>query len=1004
VDASAPNGSAGQWIIDPYDVTIASGSASGSLTSNPFVPLTNSTIQDGDINAALDGGTSVTIGTGNPATGTGNGNISFNNGVLIQRTLGATPLDLRFDAHGRISGNGFVIQSANGPMSMEFDSDADNLFGGSSGGINFDAVQLRSNGGSISMFGQGNAVANGNAFGIVLQGDGSVIDTRVGASDTAAAGNLLLRGSGQTITGLGSSGVSLSGSYTPGGLVIQTGTGNIDIVGHGNGGGDGITLATPNIGPLQLLTSSGHINLTGFGSTLGGSYSGGNGISTFTGFSNTPLLTLRSITGQIDLRGYGVADSTSAVTGLQLLSDGILLGPGTQVLSSSGNILLTGSSLGSGVGIDMPAGSANNPGTSLIDAGSGNITLRAHNNPAALVDSLQLGGNLHTTNVADIRGGSVDANGNLVENPGDLIAINPSTPLAGIGLFSPELANISTGTLVLGSDIQSGDVYVDSASGNVSYASNLTLQAGGGGAVHLDGSGLNVGANTLALIAGGNVSQVGAITAGSLLATSHNGAVQLANPLNQVSANTVAGTAAGDFTFINAGDVGIGTVNTLGFAAGANTPTALAASGIGAGGNVLVQSLGGNLLLNANVSGNAVNLVADGPTGLFLNNAGASITAVSYWHVWASTWVGENRGGLAGNGTLPNLYGCAFSASCTVTPLNTANQFIYIAQPVATIAINNLSREYGLLNPALTYVTSGLILGDLAVNAISGSTTTTATQASNVGSYVINGNLTSPAGYVLKIANGTLAVTPATLTYDANPYTRTYGDPNGALAGTVSGFRLTDTQASATTGTLAFNTPATQASGVGSYAINGSGLTASNYVFAQNAGNASAFTITPATLTYVANPQRRMVGSPNGTLGGNVSGFRNGDTVGTATTGALAFQTPANIDSPVGVYGIFGSGLNANNYVFVQANGNAQALTITPPLQVYTLDIQRDTPVTYVYDRNFGMVGLCPATDLASDSRDKDGDTLAREWSRVRSRPNLANCVSTKQKNSCGDF
>jgi hypothetical protein len=64
----------------------------------------------------------------------------------------------------------------------------------------------------------------------------------------------------------------------------------------------------------------------------------------------------------------------------------------------------------------------------------------------------------------------------------------------------------------------------------------------------------------------------------------------------------------------------------------------------------------------------------------------------------------------------------------------------------------------------------------------------------------------------------------------------------------------------------------------------------------------------------------------------------------------------------------------------------------------------RDEPVTYVYDRNFGIVGLCPATDLASGSRDKDGDTLAREWSRVRSRPNLANCVATKQKNSCGDF
>ena len=40
---------------------------------------------------------------------------------------------------------------------------------------------------------------------------------------------------------------------------------------------------------------------------------------------------------------------------------------------------------------------------------------------------------------------------------------------------------------------------------------------------------------------------------------------------------------------------------------------------------------------------------------------------------------------------------------------------------------------------------------------------------------------------------------------------------------------------------------ATAASGVGSYAINGSGLSAANYVFAQGTGNATALTITPAT-------------------------------------------------------------------------------------------------------------------------------------------------------------
>ena len=61
---------------------------------------------------------------------------------------------------------------------------------------------------------------------------------------------------------------------------------------------------------------------------------------------------------------------------------------------------------------------------------------------------------------------------------------------------------------------------------------------------------------------------------------------------------------------------------------------------------------------------------------------------------------------------------------------------------------------------------------------------------------------------------------------------------------------------------------------------------------------------------------------------GSVSGFRNGDTQATATTGTLVFDTPATQASPGGVYAIDGSGLAAGNYVFAQASGNATALTV----------------------------------------------------------------------------
>ena len=179
-----------------------------------------------------------------------------------------------------------------------------------------------------------------------------------------------------------------------------------------------------------------------------------------------------------------------------------------------------------------------------------------------------------------------------------------------------------------------------------------------------------------------------------------------------------------------------------------------------------------------------------------------------------------------------------------------------------------------------------------------------------------------------------LVVLPVSLTYLANSATKQYGAANPTFSGAVTGFVNGDTQAGATTGTLAFTSSATTSSGVGSYAINGSGLSASNYTFVQAAANATALTVTSATLSYVATPAIRAVGAANPIFSGTVTGFVNGDTQAGATTGTLVFTTTATTSSPVGQYPIYGSGLSANNYNLVQAPGNATALTIA--LVVFT--------------------------------------------------------------------
>ncbi|WP_231638312.1 MBG domain-containing protein, partial [Piscinibacter sakaiensis] len=86
-------------------------------------------------------------------------------------------------------------------------------------------------------------------------------------------------------------------------------------------------------------------------------------------------------------------------------------------------------------------------------------------------------------------------------------------------------------------------------------------------------------------------------------------------------------------------------------------------------------------------------------------------------------------------------------------------------------------------------------------------------------------------------------ITPATLVYTADPASKVVGAPLPALSGSVSGFVAGETQAGATTGSLRFTTPATATSPAGAYAVDGGGLSATNYVFTQAPGNATALTV-----------------------------------------------------------------------------------------------------------------------------------------------------------------
>ena len=188
--------------------------------------------------------------------------------------------------------------------------------------------------------------------------------------------------------------------------------------------------------------------------------------------------------------------------------------------------------------------------------------------------------------------------------------------------------------------------------------------------------------------------------------------------------------------------------------------------------------------------------------------------------------------------------GTSFSGSNgAITPAT----LIYTATPANSI--------YGSTPVVNTGVVTGFVAGENQGNATAGALmfSTTATAASNVGGYAVNGSgLTANNGnytFVQAAGNATsLTINPATLTYTATPATSISGTTPIVDAGTITGYVNSQNQSTATTGTLLFSTNATSASGAGSYPINGSGLAANNgnYIFVQAPANATALTITPA--------------------------------------------------------------------------------------------------------------------------------------------------------------
>ena len=483
-------------------------------------------------------------------------------------------------------------------------------------------------------------------------------------------------------------------------------------------------------------------------------------------------------------------------------------------------------------GINISGADAGNYTFNTAATSSANITAKALTITATSTDKVYDGNANATVSLSDNRvGGDILSLANTAATFNNKnVGVNKPVNVTGIAITGTDAGNYTFNTTA-------------TAAANIT-ARALTITATATNKVYDGNANATVSLNDDRL-----TSDVLSLT--NTTATFNNKNVGVNKPVNVTGIN-ISGTDAGNYTF-----------NTTATAAANITAKALTVT---ATANNKVYD--GNTVAMVNLSDNRVTgdvLTVINTTATFDNKNAGTNKAVNV--------LGINTSGTdAGNYTFNTTATAAANITAkTLTITATANDKVYDGNANATVILND-NRLTGdvlsLANMAATFDNKNVGSNKpVAVTGISVSGT-------DAGNYTYNTS-----------ASATANITIAKLNYVAVAAAKVYGDANPSLNGTITGFVGTDTQASATSGTLNFSTTANNTSNIGTYAINGSGLTAQNYTFDQAATNAAALTVVTRPVTIMADAKSKTYGDNDPVLTYQVTSGNlvNGD----AFTGAL---------------------------------------------------------------------------------------------------------------------
>ena len=278
--------------------------------------------------------------------------------------------------------------------------------------------------------------------------------------------------------------------------------------------------------------------------------------------------------------------------------------------------------------------------------------------------------------------------------------------------------------------------------------------------------------------------------------------------------------------------------------------------------------------------------------------------------------------------------------------------FVYVAGTLTitkaqvTVTASTESMTYGGAAPAITPGYSGFVSGQTTPDTAP-ACSTTATSASDVGTYSSTCSGASDANHDFTYVDGSVMVDPAAATVIASSASMTYGGAVPAITPGYSGLVNGDA-APATAATC--STSATSASPAGSYPSSCAGADDPNYTFGYTDGTV---TVDPAAATVVASSASMTVGDPAPTITASYVGLVNGD-VAPATLPSCS--TTAGPASPAGSYPSSCTGAADPNYTFGYTDGTV-AVNAPPPEAFAAYGSEPSSATTVAAGSNGNPVG-----------------------------------------------